>query len=512
MKKTGIIESAFILTAAGLITRVMGFVYRIYLSNAAGADGMGLYQMILPVYTLAWSIAASGFTTTISKIAAEDAARKEYRNARRMFYVCVTLSAVLGFLLCGALYFGAEFVAANFFKDERVVLPLKILSAAFPFMAAGSCVRGYFFGMQESRVPAVNQVLEQAVRMAVIYLLAGYFIPRGLAYTCALCVLGIVAEEIFSFVYIAICYKVKFGKTIKDKQAKLRSYRETLRIVGRSAIPLGASRIVSSLLGAVENVLLPAKLAVYAGAGALASFGQMSGMAMPLIYFPSAFLISLSLSLVPVISESVAVKNRAKTEYTVARTVMFALILGIGCSALFMVFCRELGSVIYNQDISQTLFTLGMLCPFLYVQMSVSGVLNGLGEQAFIFRSNLLSSAINIGFIYFLVPLRGMNGFVFGWFTTLLILVCLSLEKLRKTASLRLDVLNWVAKPLMAAFAAALCLRVLIMPSLFGIAGQKLGLAVLLILYAAFYLILIIVTQCVSKTDMLYIRKKMHLA
>ena len=139
--KRKILTGALILTAAGVITRILGFVYRIYMSNIMGAEGMGLYQLIMPIYALAWSISCAGFNTTVSKLTAQEKARGEYGNMTRMLRQSVIITTVLGVVLTGALYFGAELLATYFFHDTRVVMPLRILSLAFPFMAAGTAIR-----------------------------------------------------------------------------------------------------------------------------------------------------------------------------------------------------------------------------------------------------------------------------------------------------------------------------------------------------------------------------------
>ena len=104
MSKDSIIKGAVILTIAGIITRILGFAYRIYMSNIIGAEGMGLYQLVLPIYTLAWSIACSGFTTTVSKLIAEEAAKKEYGNISRLLKLSVVITTLIGFILSLALY------------------------------------------------------------------------------------------------------------------------------------------------------------------------------------------------------------------------------------------------------------------------------------------------------------------------------------------------------------------------------------------------------------------------
>lgn len=508
MYKNNIIKGAIILTIAGIITRILGFVYRIYMSNIIGAEGMGLYQLIIPIYGLGWSIACSGFTTTLSKLTAEEKAKGEHGNIRLVLKQSTIISTIIGISLTLTLYFGAEFISTFLFKDERTILALKILAFSFPFMAAGSCIRGYFFGLQETIVPAINQVLEQCVRMGVVFFLASTFIPRGLEYACAAATIAIVIEEIFSFLYAFFSYK-KY-KTRYSKKPPSLSKQKALNLIFVMAMPLTANRVTGSLLSTWENILIPQSLQRFGmtTSDAISTYGQITGMAMPLIFFPTAFLISLAISLVPAISEAQAVKNYKKITYTAEKAILFATVIGFGASALFVTFSKELGVIIYNEDISSMLFLLGIICPFMYVQMVLSGILNGLGYQVFIFRNSLISSVINIGFIYFLVPKQGINAFILGWFISLIVICILEIEKLRESVSLNFELLNWFVKPLLSAILSALVVKLLNnwLPTI--LTSDVSLLIVSATILGVTYLTLIFITGCLEKDDLQLMLKR----
>lgn len=262
MSRKTIIAGTLILTAANLITKCMGFLYRVFMSNAIGAEGMGLYQLILPIYSLAWSITSAGFTTTISRLTAQENIRGQSGNIGRVVKQAVTLSLLLSLLVGGGLFFFAEETAQLFLKDSRAALSLRLLALAVPFMAAGSCFRGFFLGMQETVVPAVSQVLEQAVRIAAIFLLAGIFVPLGLAYACCAAVCGILLGEMLSCAFTIANY-VHYKRVHKMVRRPTISTSGVLSMILAMAVPLSASRIAASLLSALENVLIPRQLQLY---------------------------------------------------------------------------------------------------------------------------------------------------------------------------------------------------------------------------------------------------------
>jgi len=448
--KNKIIISAFILTIAGLLTRVLGFVHRIFMTNIVGAEGMGLYQLVFPVYSLAWAITCAGFTTAVSKLSAAAKAKKDYASMRSYMVFAVLITGALSIALSIGLYFSAELIANYIFNEPRIELGLRTLSFAIPFMAMGSSLRGYFFGIQEAKVPAISQIIEQIIRMFSIYVISLVYLG-GLERAVAVAVLGIAAGELVSFLYVFFAYK---DKSKSKKKIKAKNNKIILTTLLAMAIPLGLSRIVNSLLSTVENILIPRRLGLYGIENAIEEFGKLTGMAMPLIMFPSAVLMALSISLVPAISSSAELEDYKGINEAVKKTILFSMVIGIGAGAGFILFGDTLGKLVYNYDLSHILQPVGFIIPFLYTNMLLMGILNGLGLQGFIFKNSLLYSIIAICGVYFLIPYIGILGYILAIGTASLLIFCLYIYKIHKIAKLKIDVLNWFIKPVFAIFVA----------------------------------------------------------
>jgi len=467
-----------------------------------GAEGMGLYQLIMPVYALAWSISCAGFNTTVSKLTAQERAKGEFGNMGRVLKQSMVITTALGIILTAALWFGAELLSEHFFSDYRTFLPLRILALAFPFMAAGTCMRGYFIGLQETKIPAANQVLEQVVRMIVIYILAARFVPMGLTYAAAAAVIAIVVEEVFSFFFVFISYRFHKKKRRFFKRPSISSGQALALIMGM-ALPLTGNRVTGSLLSAWENVLIPSRLQMYglSATEAISEFGRISGMAMPLIFFPTAVLTALSVTLVPAVSEAAAAGRLDRITGATSKAMLFASVIGMGAAALFVFLGHELGMAIYNQPIGMMLRLLGIMCPFIYMQIILGGVLNGLGCQMFIFRNSIISSAISIAFVYLLVPIYGLNAYIFGWLVSLLVVIALGIYKVRQFIPLETPFMNWMVKPLVAAGVAGVIARVLADRLFLGFAGLRVGLMLAIGVLALMYLGGVVVSGCISRDE-----------
>ena len=200
MKKTIFIKNALILTVSSLILRFVGIIFKVWLAQLIGSEGIGLYQLIFSVYMLAATFATSGISTAVTRLAAEELAlgtkRGTLKILRRAIEITLLIAAVV------TVFFGAEFIAVRFLNDIRAVPALKILPLSLPFMGISSCLRGYFIARRKITPNAVSQLLEQAVRIMLIVVLVGKFCTKGLGACAAAVILGDSAAEIFSFLML----------------------------------------------------------------------------------------------------------------------------------------------------------------------------------------------------------------------------------------------------------------------------------------------------------------------
>ncbi len=501
MKTASVIKSAFILTAANIITRLLGFFYRVYMADTIGAQGLGLYQLILPVYMLIWSITSSGFSTAISRLTSSEAASG--RSPAGILKCAVSLSVPLSIILSVTVYFKADFIAAELLNDYRTALSLHLIAFCFPFMAIGSCVRGYFFGLQNAMPPAASQVLEQITRMLVIFAVASYLIPKGIPYACAAAVTGICIGEITSCIYV--CLNLFSQKQYLPKHSSKPLY-PTYGILLAMAVPLTLNRMTSSLLSAMENILIPVRLTLYGISynTAIAEYGRLTGMAIPLLMFPSSFLTAVSTSIVPALSAASALKRHKAALYTIKKSMLLSVVTGFGTAALFIALPAEISQIIYGtKAIAPYLFMLGFICPFMYINVLLGGILNGLGQQMSIFINNLAGSGICLLFVWFGIPRYGINGYITGILISTAVSCCLNLIKISKKTGFYPNAITYILKPLFSASAAA-AITVKFNSLAAGRLPQSISTLLSAAVLAAAFFILLLVTNTITVEDAAY--------
>ena len=322
MSKKSLIAGTLILTAASFITRLLGFGFRIYQSQVMGAEGMGLYQLLFPIYMLLWAASSAGIALAIAKMIAAEVSRGQEGNAVHILKVSLLISLPLSLLLSVLLFIFAPFIAKYYIHEPVTELSLRILAFCVPFMSTACCLRGYFQGHQQMSITALAQIVEQVARMSAIYIFASLLVPMGTKYICALGVIGMCAGEIFSFIMSFIAYLIKKRKM--PLQPVTLNHSQTLNQLLALSIPITANRFLTSGLSSFENILIPINLEKFGLTSheALSLYGKFSGMALPLLLFPSMVTSSLATALVPAISEAVAMKNKSVLQKTIGRAMI----------------------------------------------------------------------------------------------------------------------------------------------------------------------------------------------
>ena len=161
MRKGSIIKGTLILTVATSIVKIVGMLFRIYLANVLGAEGIGLYQLMLSFYMLMVTLATSGIRIAVSRLISEELAVKNYSNAKKVLHQSIVISLFMGFASAFILYYFADYIGINILNDKRTSLALLYLVPSLPIMAVSNCYKGYFYAVGKVVKPSIVQVTEQ---------------------------------------------------------------------------------------------------------------------------------------------------------------------------------------------------------------------------------------------------------------------------------------------------------------------------------------------------------------
>lgn len=411
--KNVFLKGTLILTLTGFCTRFIGFFYRIFLSHSFGEEGMGLYQLIFPVYALCFSLTCAGIELSISRCTAKYRASGDNMRILDCLYMGLSFSFLFSCMITFFIQKYAVSISSYFLGDTRCILLLKVIAYALPFAAVHSCIVGYYLGLKQTKLPSISQLLEQCTRILSVFLLYWFLTKNNDTPSIVIAVIGLVFGEIFSSFFVFFHFQ-KDSRTLKGRS---HHYLSSLREVLTLALPLTSNRVLLNILQSVEAVSIPFQLQLYGYSlkESLSLYGVLTGMALPCILFPSAITASVSTMLLPTITE-INETHSAKTLAAVTRKITRAcLLLGFSCAVFFLLFSHLIGMILFHsENAGKFIFILAWICPFLYTNSTYISILNGVGKTFSSFLFNSLGLFVRIYGVFFLIPRFGMKGYLWG--------------------------------------------------------------------------------------------------
>lgn len=413
--KQNLVTGTIILTISSLLCRFIGFFYRIFLSHTIGAEGMGIFQLILPLFNLALALTAAGIQTALSRMIAAAFARGQKNKAVMIFFTGTVMAFVLSLCLSVLIRVNAPFLGSEYLKEPRCISLLQIISFALPFSALHSCINGWFFGTKRIKIPAMVQSIEELIRLGSTYLIYFSFLKRNIEITPVIAVFGLLASEFFS-VLVSFFLLLK-RDTFTLVSTKISDYIMDGKEILKTGFPLTMNRLLLNILHSIEAVLIPFCLRkeTMDATKALETFGTVTGMSLPLVLFPTAIINAMSTILLPTVSEKQACQNRPSIVKLVKKTTWYSFLIGILFALFFFLLGNPLGTLIYkSSEAGFYIKSLSLICPFLFINITLASVMNGLGKTHLCFTVNFVDMVIRISAIYFLVPSIQIPGYIFG--------------------------------------------------------------------------------------------------
>lgn len=421
--KSKLVSGALVLTAAGFASRILGFFYRIYLSNVIGSKNLGLFQMVMPIYGLCIAIAVSGIQTIISKNVAETRTEPQ-----KVLSNGLSISLLISIPLIILVNLFANPISMYILGDSDCDSLLKLLTIALPFSIIHLCINGYYLGLKKTAIPAISQLIEQIIKILSVILIIKLFVSIDFTVGAKVAIYGIIIGEVVSTIFCIITY-ITAGKT-----NILPDFKES-KAMAITALPLSVNRIMLSLLGTAEALLIPFMLQK-AGLNkddALSLFGILTGMAFPFIMFPSTFVTSLSTILLPDTAEANTSDNKSKISRNISFSLNFSLSLGILCTGIFLMYGLSIGETVFNNSTAGNyIIILSWLCPFIYIATTFASILNGLGKIKTVFIHNVISVSIRLAFVIFFIPKMGISAYFIGLLSSEILLSLMHLYQLEK--------------------------------------------------------------------------------
>jgi stage V sporulation protein B len=459
MRNRSFVRGAFILTIANIVDRGIGFVFRIILSNLLGSEGTGIYQISLPIYFVSITFITSGITAVISKFISEERAKGNKRNIFNIMKVSFIIVFIIGFLISAVLFFNAKYIAENILHEPRAYLAILIYSPVLIIVSSSSIFKGFFQGFINMIPASISEIVEQIVRVSLTLYLFSIYTGIKVEYTVAIAIFGIAIGEVISFLMYVFFYRSE--RRYIDKELKDNGGNLSCLYIGKSIIytsmPITFSKMIVNILDLFESLIIPQRLIIsgLTHKEAVSEYGKLSGMAYPLAYMPAVITMSLSITILPAVSEAAALKQWETVRLRINQAIGYTTMISFPVIILFLVIPDKISMLLYPKSpgVAELVKAIAAGSIFAYMESIVSSILNGLGRQNVVLRNSVIWTVIAVVAMYCFVaiPEWRLFGYIYGYIFADALILILNMFDLIKLTKLKIDYLNWFIKPIISA-------------------------------------------------------------
>ncbi len=485
-----------ILTLTALFMRFVTLIFNIYISNKIGSEAVGIFSLVMAVYLFFITVATSGLNIAVTCIVSEKFALENKNTGIKAVRTCIFFSLLLGIVAGSLIIIFSNFITSACLHNRVSSKPLFYIAIGLPFIAMSACINAYFNSVRKAYKNAISQIFEFIIKLIATIILLQINISKGVELVCVSLILADVISEVCSFTLIYILYKIDIRKKKLDN---VRSFGERTSII-KIAAPVALTSYIRSGLSTLKQLIIPTQLekSGLSCSESLSKYGIINGMVMPVINFPIVFMSSYSMLLIPEFSTYLAQKNYKAINFISNKIFRLTSAFSFCICSIFLFFSNELGLAIYNNLESGFYFKiLAPLIFFMYMDNIIDSILKGLNKQFGVMCCNILDLSVTICFIYFLLPIYGIKGYIISIFISEILNFFVSLFQMIKYSKIKLNFIDWLIIPIVCSIISYLVLCV----SHFNLIDLKLNLICNILLFILIYLMIFIFLNQLRKRD-----------
>lgn len=427
MKKNIFIKSTLILIVGSLLTRSLGLVIRIVYTRAIGSEGVNLYSLIMPTYSLIIAITQLGLPTAISTLVA-----RENKRSKRIIVSVMPIIIVLNIIMITIIILSSKFIATKLLYNPSATYPIMSLAVVLPFISISSILRGYFFGKQKMIPHTVSNVIEQIARLLIILLFLPILIKKGSVYAVSGFVLLSAVSEIISIIVFLVYLPKNFTISKNEFKPDLSTTKEVLDL----CIPTISGRLIGNIAYFLEPIILTyvLKLSGYSTSFIQGEYGVYNVYSVPLLVIPSFIVQAISTALIPEISKSYELRDKGNIRKRLKQSLIVTILVGLVTNTVVFIVPDIFLKLVYNTN--KGINYIRVLAPFftLYnIEGPLASALQALGKTKKAFRATtigILIKTIAIATLSFLHI--GLYSLVIGEILNILIVVFIDIYYIKK--------------------------------------------------------------------------------
>lgn len=443
-EKDDFFKNSFLLTSSNITTGILSFIFSIYLSHILGPEGMGLYNLVMPIYNLFICMMSAGISASISQISAVYSEKKQYNNLKLTIRTVAKFNFVWAFLISALVFAFAPLIGSAGIKDARTIEAIRVTCPAMIFIALSNILKGYFWGTSKITLPASIDIFEKALRIITVALLIYLFSPNNLASLVTLCYIALALGELQSLILLYLYYKY-CQKKIPITYEKTERRSQLLFNVLIICFPLTINGFLSNIFNTLSTLVIPRCLnfAGFSHSEALSMIGKFTGMATMIIGIPLIVVSSINTLLIPDLSQTISKGNDVSIR--IKKVMKIAFVLGLATMVVCILIPNALGEMFYQRDdLGNYIKYAALSSPVFFLSVTMFGILNGINKQTIILRNSIIVAILElIGlFIFTSIPSINIYGYAITLFITSLISVIINLYEVEKVINLNINYTN----------------------------------------------------------------------
>lgn len=422
--KNKFIKSTIILFIGGIITKLLSFIIKIYFTRNIG-EGIEIYSLIMPTYSLLVTITQLGFPLSISTIIA-----KKEKTGKDIASSIIPISILLNLFLIIIILFSAKYLSINLLHNKDVYSPLIACSLVLPFISIASILRGYFFGKQQMLPHSISNIIEQLFKLFIVIII----LPKLLKYGTIFTVTGYILISIISETISIIVFLLYLPKGFTIKKEDLKPDISTIKDVLKIGIPSTSSRIIGNIGYFLEPIILTNLLLKngYSNDYIISSYAIYNTYVIGLLVVPTFLLNTISTALLPEISKNI--NNIPKVKKIFKSILVFSLLYGL-ISNIFLYFTSDkILNIVFNTTAGFEYIK--FLCPYFilyYLEMPLSIILTAFNKTSTIMKTTIISTIVKLLSMSILCYFKiGIYSLIISEIISILTVTILNLTKVYK--------------------------------------------------------------------------------
>lgn len=457
----------FFLIISNMLTGTLMFCFSIMLSRKIGSEGMGLYQLAMPIYALFLCITGGGITISISKLAAEEKAKKNTKELYKTISSLCTFEIFWSILITLILIFISSYISTSILNEPHTRYLIIAFSPAIIFISISSVYKGAYYGLQKIIEPALIDIIEKILRISFIIVIFNILPAENLELTTAVAVFSLSLGEFSSLILFYLAFK-----HYKHKNPPIGKSDNSFQLIANTiklALPLAINGILSTLFATFTTLIIPNRLQQtgISHETSVMLLGKLQGMVLTIIFYPTVIISSLNVLLVPALSEAITMKKSKTIKHHINTAFIVASITAFSSSAILLSAPDKIGILFYKDStLGVYIKQLSLSIPFLYLEITSYAILNGLGKQKNILINSTLLSTFEIFLLYILlgIPKISVTGYAIDFFIITIIGLFLNLYIVKSTLNIQFDFYHIIIFPALCSVLTYFLLKCIVIP------------------------------------------------